>query len=221
MLTQPIQFPPGERTAYSNFGYCVLGRVIEKVYRKTYFDCVRADLCQPLGIRDVRLGYSDSKKRDPREVCYPIPDDTFRMEVMDAHGGLIASAPAVARFLQTYWVTGEPRRTGQRQNWWAFGSLPGTTALARQRDDGLNAVVLMNGRRNDSFEKDNDKLVQALDGALDRVSKKKAPKPCSGFPPLGDSHDHPAGFPLLAPRHCRPYRPGPHGGHLAGRLRRG
>ena len=30
-LGQPFEFDPGTRYAYSNFGYCVLGRVIEKV----------------------------------------------------------------------------------------------------------------------------------------------------------------------------------------------
>jgi len=30
MLVEPLQFDPGARVVYSNFGYCVLGRVIEK-----------------------------------------------------------------------------------------------------------------------------------------------------------------------------------------------
>jgi N-acyl-D-amino-acid deacylase len=36
MLDKPLQFNPGERDAYSNFGYCLLGRVIEKVTRRPY-----------------------------------------------------------------------------------------------------------------------------------------------------------------------------------------
>jgi len=31
MLTQPLDFDPGTQYAYSNFGYCVLGRIIEKI----------------------------------------------------------------------------------------------------------------------------------------------------------------------------------------------
>ena len=50
MLTQPLQFAPGQRTAYSNFGYCVLGRVIEKAMAKPYMDCVTQEICKPLGI---------------------------------------------------------------------------------------------------------------------------------------------------------------------------
>jgi CubicO group peptidase (beta-lactamase class C family) len=41
MLTQKLDFNPGERYAYSNFGYCILGRVIEKVSGKRYEDYVR------------------------------------------------------------------------------------------------------------------------------------------------------------------------------------
>ena len=31
MAGQPLQFEPGTDRAYSNFGYCLLGRVIERV----------------------------------------------------------------------------------------------------------------------------------------------------------------------------------------------
>src|SRR5262245_43570733 len=40
MLGQPLDFDPGTRYAYSNFGYCLLGRVIEKVAETKYSDFV-------------------------------------------------------------------------------------------------------------------------------------------------------------------------------------
>jgi CubicO group peptidase (beta-lactamase class C family) len=173
MLGQPLQFAPGEKAAYSNFGYCVLGRVLEAAMKEPYGDCVQHSICKPLGIKDMRLGSSAAAKRDPREVWYPVPDDAFPLEVMDAHGGLIASAPALCRFLQAYWISGEPRRPGQKEDWVSFGSLPGTTAMVRQREDGINVVVLCNGRRDKHFEEDNESLKKMMDEAIDAIVKKK------------------------------------------------
>ncbi len=55
MAGQPLQFKPGSRDCYSNFGYCVLGRVIEKASGRGYVDHVRRDLLGPLGITSVEL----------------------------------------------------------------------------------------------------------------------------------------------------------------------
>jgi CubicO group peptidase (beta-lactamase class C family) len=173
MLTQPLQFNPGEKTVYSNFGYCVLGRVLEKVMKKPYFDCVQQTVCKPLGIKDIKLGDSALKKRDPREVWYPVAEDAFSLDIMDAHGGLIASTPALCQFLQAYWINGEPRSPGKRENWTFFGSLPGTTAMVRQREDGINVAVLFNGRREKDSKDDHENLKQAIDQAIDKISKGK------------------------------------------------
>lgn len=171
MLTQPLQFAPGERSAYSNFGYCVLGRVLEKVYHKSYLECVQQLIARPLGAGDIKLGHSSTAKRDPREVWYPVLDGMFSVEVMDSHGGLIASAPALCRFLDAYWISGEPRRPGQWGSYQFFGSLPGTTAIVRQRRDGFNVAVLLNNRRNESFKQDNERLGKWLDEAVDRLAR--------------------------------------------------
>lgn len=92
------------------------------------------------------------------------------MEVMDANGGMIASAPALCQFLDAYWIGGDPRKPGQRGNWTFFGSMPGTTSMARQRNDGYNIVVLLNNRRNNS--EDNNALQKAMDKAIDTVKEK-------------------------------------------------
>ena len=103
MLTRPLDFEPGARYAYSNFGYCALGRVIENVAGTTYAAYVRDRVLAPLGIGDMRLGRSLREQKAPREATYygdgdPGPYGGFRLEVMDSHGGWIASAPDLLRF---------------------------------------------------------------------------------------------------------------------------
>ena len=171
MLTQPLQFDPGTRSAYSNFGYCVLGRVIEAVTGRPYRRAIEQDLLGPLGIDDIRVGRT--RKRHPREVAYPVPPDAFPLEIHDANGGLIASAPALCRFMRHYWMSGRRREPGQRQRWLFFGSLPGTTAMVSQRPDGTDVAVLLNARRDEHVEEDNAELSRVVNAALDATPDKK------------------------------------------------
>ncbi len=121
MLGRKLDFAPGERYAYSNYGYCLLGRVIEKVSGSGYGQYVREQVLAPLGIRSMRLGKTRLPDRcEPDEVRYydpqqgpsvfaadlgqsvPRPYGTFYLEAMDAHGGWLASAVDLARFAAAF-----------------------------------------------------------------------------------------------------------------------
>jgi len=167
MLREPLQYRPGTRRAYSNFGYCVLGRVVERAAGMDYVDFVRRELLAPHGIRDIALARKGA--RAPREVEYPDAASRFNTETGDSAAGLIASAPALVQFLEHYWLSGAPRRRGERGSWIVFGSLPGTSAMARQLPSGVNYAVLMNARRETRYRADQQRLVRALDAALERV----------------------------------------------------
>ena len=122
MLRRPLDFTPGDRYAYSNFGYCLLGRVIEKVSGQSYEDYVRKEVLAPLGIHRMRLGATLLEMRKRGEVKYYVPDKvrapavmgprlgkpvplpygTWCLESMDAHGGWLASAPDLVRFVSCF-----------------------------------------------------------------------------------------------------------------------
>ncbi len=70
MLAQPLQFAPGTSYAYSNFGYLVLGRVIEKVTGQPYEDYVRANVLAAMGITDMRIGHTLLSGALQNEVHY-------------------------------------------------------------------------------------------------------------------------------------------------------
>jgi CubicO group peptidase (beta-lactamase class C family) len=169
MLREPLQYTPGTRKVYSNFGYCVLGRVIERAAGMRYIDFVRGVLLGPAGIEDVYL--AQNGQRAPREVEYPEDASRFNTETGDSAGGLIASAPALVRFLEHYWLGGAPRRQGERGSWIFFGSLPGTSAMVRQLRSGTNYAVLMNARREASHRADQQQLARAMDAALESLPR--------------------------------------------------
>lgn len=112
-----LDFDPGSAFAYSNFGYCVLGRIIEKVTGQSYARWVQEKMLAPAGIRDMRIGAARRAGQVPGEVCYysareelarnvfdeppekvPFPYGGFHLEAMEAHGGWLASAVDLVRF---------------------------------------------------------------------------------------------------------------------------
>jgi CubicO group peptidase (beta-lactamase class C family) len=117
-MGKPLDSDPGTAYAYSNFGYCVLGRVIEAVSGRAYPEYMVQEVLAPLGIRRMRLGKNLLKDRAPGEVKYydgekrtgraisgpeigkraPLPYGVECIETMDANGGWIASAMDLVRF---------------------------------------------------------------------------------------------------------------------------
>ena len=99
---RPIGIFPGLNWAYSNFGYCVLGRLIEAVTGQGYEQWVRANILAPCGITDMRLAGSTGSERQWPEAMYRGIDDgnAYGMQVrrMDAHGGWLATSQDLLRF---------------------------------------------------------------------------------------------------------------------------
>jgi CubicO group peptidase (beta-lactamase class C family) len=85
---------------YLNFGYCLLGRIIETETHKSYEEYVRETVLKPSGISDMTIAANSPAGRKPREVKY-YPADAYNLNVtrFDSHGGWIASPIDLARFL--------------------------------------------------------------------------------------------------------------------------
>ena len=103
MTGQPMQFEPGERYVYSNYGYCLLGMIIEEITGLDYSEWVAENVFQPIGVGRPRRGHTAIHERAPGEVRYfgYGGEDPYRwnIENMDAHGGWILAAPDYVRFL--------------------------------------------------------------------------------------------------------------------------
>jgi CubicO group peptidase (beta-lactamase class C family) len=189
MLERRLDFDPGSRFAYSNFGYCVLGRVIEKISGTTYEEYVRTAILAPAGIHRMHIGKT---RAQPGEVKYfndagtPSPYSGFSLDAMDSTGGWIASAPDLVRFASApilspasmkemlagpadgsrafyglgWYVQGSSGVT----RWWHAGSLPGTACLLARNSDGYAWAALFNSR-----PKEDVKFHAELDAGLRRL----------------------------------------------------
>ncbi|UCC29167.1 MAG: beta-lactamase family protein [Phycisphaerales bacterium] len=192
MLSQPLQFPPGvphppcdedadgvclrEPTpcvcnTYSNFGYMVLGLIVEHFVGPPHVDAIRHLTLTPqmwVPATELFTGRTFSADQSPREPRYRCPGcrdcvNVFNPggsgvscpyggwdhESMTGHGNLVASAAPLLTFLDIY-VVGGPDigmlQSGTSGNWGHTGALTGTSTIASQRHDGVNIVVLFNQR---------------------------------------------------------------------------
>jgi CubicO group peptidase (beta-lactamase class C family) len=57
---RPLDFPPGERFAYSNSGYILLGKIIERASGEGYERFLRAAIFDPLGMKDTGYDHHDT-----------------------------------------------------------------------------------------------------------------------------------------------------------------
>jgi CubicO group peptidase (beta-lactamase class C family) len=195
MMGQPLQYDPGTKYAYSNFGYCILGRIIEKSSGQRYEDFVKSQVLSPAGVSRMQLGHTLPSERAPGEVHYygypwigmarsvfPRQDQAswpyggWYIEAMDSHGGWIASAVDMLRFIRAldrgdiitkdlvqqmtarpapplwlgtdtwYGMGWQVRPSHGGFNWWHMGSLDGTSTIMVRAYNGLAWVALFNSR---------------------------------------------------------------------------
>jgi CubicO group peptidase (beta-lactamase class C family) len=116
-LERTLDFAPGTRFAYANIGYCILGRVIERVTRTPYEAYVRTHVLARAGATRMKVGRTLTAAEG--EVTYydyeaakevsampglgpkraPQPYGAFAVETMDSYGGWIGAPVDYLRFI--------------------------------------------------------------------------------------------------------------------------
>ena len=192
--------PPGSHYAYSNFGYCVLGRVIEIASGTFYQEHVRQRILARCGISGMTVGGNSLSDRLAGEVRYYGQDNEnpYSMNVrrMDSNGGWVASARDLVMFVthvdgfattpnilrgdtiakMITPSTANPNyakgwQVNRLNNWWHTGTLPGTQTIMVRTASGFTWAALANTRRDrSSMGADLDNLVWSMTRQVTRWS---------------------------------------------------
>lgn len=170
---QPLKYEPGTHFQYSNFGFLVLGRVIEKVSGMRYDEYVRKNVLLPCGITDMQIGGSTLAAQLPNEVhYYDTHDDPyvlFNGRRGDANGGWVATPTDLVKFIMR--VDKFPQKAdilqpatldtmyaapavspGYAKGWWVNksgnylhgGAFPGQQSLLVRGHDGFCWAIIVN-----------------------------------------------------------------------------
>jgi CubicO group peptidase (beta-lactamase class C family) len=155
----PLTDPPGQSFVYSNFGYCILGRVIEKLSGQMYEQYIKENILKRCGITDMQIAGNTLQDRASNEVKYysQARGDPYQMNVsrMDSNGGWIATPSDLTMFFvhidgfndTEQLLTDDTLRTmstptavnphyakglfvNSLNNWWHGGLLPGTETIS-------------------------------------------------------------------------------------------
>jgi CubicO group peptidase (beta-lactamase class C family) len=175
---RPLTAPPGQSFAYSNFGYCLLGRAIEKLAGQTYEQYIRENVLKRCSIVDMQVAGNTLRDRAANEVKYysQVGGDPYGMNVarMDSHGGWIATPTDLTTFFvhidgfkdteqlladDTLRTMTAPSAVNNRyakglfvnslNNWWHSGLLDGTTTISVRTNSDFCWSAFTNTRSRD------------------------------------------------------------------------
>lgn len=159
LANRALTTAPGNTYYYSNAGYCILGRIIEKVTGITYENYVKNNILLPSGISTMKIGGSTLAERAINEVKYYQTEfSPYIMNIprFDANGGWIASSKDLAKLMVKIDLnTTKPDLIPSSllnqfyfgfNNWAHYGSLPGTSAILNRMNSDFSFVLLTNTR---------------------------------------------------------------------------
>lgn len=186
-------YPPGEKSAYSNVGYQVLGYLLEEIEGQPYAEIIRRRIFEPLGMtssvaaithdlrRRLAVGYTHMYDDRPSHRTHPIVEATW-LEYGAGDGSIAATAADLAAYQRMLLNRGrgptgrllseesfelfthQAIKTGE-DSYYGYGistrmedghTILGHTggmvgyssAMFGDADDGLGAVVFVNGPGN-------------------------------------------------------------------------
>jgi CubicO group peptidase (beta-lactamase class C family) len=185
----PLTHPPGESFAYSNFGYCILGRVIEKLTGQAYEQYINENILKRCGIVDMQIAGNTLKERATNEVKYhsQVGGDPYGLNVArsDSNGGWIATPSDLTTFFvhidgfkdmelllsdNTLRTMSTPTAANphyakglfvdsQLNNWWHSGLLPGTETISVRTNNDFCWSAFTNTSRIDDMSRSLNTLV--------------------------------------------------------------
>ena len=165
MAGRNLDFAPGSAEAYSNFGFSLLGQVMEKRDGKTFQQLVRDRIMTPLGLTRPRIGTSAVPSSPNGEVRYEdatpslhttvlnatgakvsAPYGGFNLTNMDANGAWVMGAPDYAKILAALDQPTNPLITKASRDamWTAYtgtNTLRGWFQTSLPNPTGLNLVT--------------------------------------------------------------------------------
>lgn len=155
-----LAYTPGNTYEYSNFGYALLGRIIEKTSDKTYENYVKQDVLGPMGITNMNIALNSASEAFDKEVRYYSNwTSPYELNInrMDSHDGWVSSAKSLALFaifsdgnntVPDLLTSDASLSYLANGSWRHEGALPGTVSVMNVGYPASYVVLLNRGEAN-------------------------------------------------------------------------
>ena len=175
ILNHPLEYLPGTQYVYSNFGYYILGRVIEKITGMTYENYVKENILLPSGVNGMRVGATQSGADEVKYIAtlgdsVTNPSTYNNPATMDSFGGWVASPTELIKLMINVdgWNIDKTYN-----NWTHNGSMPGTYTIIR-KNANFYFAMFMNYRPpspRTAFDNDRTEMFSQIINIINEWSK--------------------------------------------------
>ena len=106
---EPLAYEPGTDQQYSNYGFIVLGAILEKLSGKDFETLLRENIFTPLGARNTHYRIAEEIEGEARSYRFTIAgekvDHTGQLEYPTPDGGMYSTAAEQLDFFQALFYT--------------------------------------------------------------------------------------------------------------------
>jgi len=158
LKSETLLFMPGSKRRYSNYGYNVLGAVLQKVTGKKFNQLLHSEIFDRLGLKNSVYPYSSETTAQSLRYSFNYAGEQQFVGVTEHHGpdgGIEATATDVLAFYRSLFYSDEilsPKKEALRQyfavdgkHWGAYGGGAGVSAAVElDLENDYQIVVLSN-----------------------------------------------------------------------------
>ncbi|MDX1666126.1 MAG: serine hydrolase, partial [Saprospiraceae bacterium] len=153
---KPLLFEPGTDTRYSNYGYILLGAILEKASGKQFARLLQEEIYEPIGLESTHYDIAENIPGEAQSYRFTPSgekvDVTARLEYCTPDGGMYATAEDLLTFFQALFFSDKLLTEGEKtlfvndfqtsgQAWEKIRSNPRAGAGYAGGGPGVNAVA--------------------------------------------------------------------------------
>ena len=102
---EPLQYQPGTDQRYSNYGYIVLGAILEKITGKSFASLLEENIFQVLGHTNTHCEIAENIEGEAKSYRFTLSgkkvDHTPKLEYPTPDGGMYSTAKELYEFMQS------------------------------------------------------------------------------------------------------------------------